>query len=75
MKAPSPTKEQLLLSRGTHWNEGLSPAELQRVMTDCYARVDGLSQKGRDAKGGVQIARMRLPVRAFCKAKFLQLDA
>ena len=41
-----PTDEYLLLIRGTHWNQGLSPAELQRVMTDFYAWVDGLAQRG-----------------------------
>jgi hypothetical protein len=40
------TDEHLLLIRGTHWNQGLSPAELQRVMTDFYAWVDGLMQRG-----------------------------
>jgi hypothetical protein len=42
----SPTDEYLLLIRGTHWNHGMSPAELQRVMTDFYAWVDGLVQRG-----------------------------
>lgn len=37
--------EHLLLIRGTHWNHGLSPAELQRVMTDFYAWVDTLAQR------------------------------
>lgn len=40
------TDEHLLLIRGTHWNRGVSPAELQRVMTDFYAWVDGLMQRG-----------------------------
>ena len=42
----SATDEYLLLIRGTHWNHGLSAAELQRVMSDFYAWVDGLVQKG-----------------------------
>jgi hypothetical protein len=42
----SPTDEYLLLIRGTHWNAALSPDELQRVMTDFYAWVDGLVQRG-----------------------------
>lgn len=41
-----PTSEHLLLIRGTHWNSGLSPAELQRVMTDFYAWVESLRSKG-----------------------------
>ena len=40
------TGEHLLLIRGTHWNSGLSPAELQRVMTDFYGWVEGLQSKG-----------------------------
>ncbi len=39
-----PTDEYLLLIRGTHWNHGMSPAELQQTMTDFYAWVDGLAQ-------------------------------
>lgn len=46
MNPQVPTNEHLLLIRGTHWNSSLSPAELQRVMTDFYAWVDNLSQKG-----------------------------
>ena len=42
----TPTDEYLLLIRGTHWNHGLSATELQRVMSDFYAWVDGLVQKG-----------------------------
>ncbi|MBI1841221.1 MAG: hypothetical protein HYR88_10260 [Verrucomicrobia bacterium] len=46
MNPQNPTDEYLLLIRGTHWNHGMSPAELQRVMTDFYAWVDGLTQRG-----------------------------
>ncbi len=46
MNPQTPTNEHLLLIRGTHWASGLSPAELQRVMADFYAWVDGLAQKG-----------------------------
>lgn len=41
-----PTNEHLLFVRGTHWNSSLSPAELQRVMTDFYAWVAGLQERG-----------------------------
>lgn len=41
-----PTNEHLLFVRGTHWNSSLSPAELQRVMTDFYAWVGGLHERG-----------------------------
>lgn len=40
------TGEHLLLIRGTHWNSGLSPAELQRIMTDFYGWVKGLQNSG-----------------------------
>lgn len=46
MNPQNPTDEYLLLIRGTHWNQGLSPAELQRIMTDFYAWVENLSQRG-----------------------------
>lgn len=46
MNPQTRTNEHLLLIRGTHWSSGMSPAELQRVMTDFYAWVDGLTQKG-----------------------------
>ena len=40
------TGEHQLLIRGTHWNSGLSPAELQRIMTDFYGWVEGLQNSG-----------------------------
>ncbi|HEX8371260.1 MAG TPA: YciI family protein [Chthoniobacterales bacterium] len=46
MNPQTPTEEYLLLIRGTHWANGMSPAELQRVMTDFYSWVDDLSKKG-----------------------------
>ncbi len=46
MNPQNSTDEYLLLIRGTHWNHGMSPAELQRVMTEFYAWVEGLTQQG-----------------------------
>jgi hypothetical protein len=46
MNPQNPTDEYLLLIRGTHWNHGMSPAELQRVMTGFYAWVEGLEKRG-----------------------------
>ena len=46
MNPQNPTDEYLLLIRGTHWNHGLSAAELQQVMSDFYAWVDGLVKEG-----------------------------
>lgn len=42
----NPTDEYLLLIRGTHWHQSLSPAEMQKVMTDFYAWVDALNSQG-----------------------------
>lgn len=46
MNPQNPTDEYLLLIRGTHWSQGMSPAELQRVMTDFYSWVEQLTEKG-----------------------------
>lgn len=46
MNPQQPTSEHLLFIRGTHWNHGMSPSELQRVMTDFYAWVEGLNTRG-----------------------------
>lgn len=46
MNPQNPADEYLLLIRGTHWSHGMSPEELQRVMTDFYAWVDDLSRRG-----------------------------
>jgi len=46
MNPQEPTNEHLLFVRGTHWNHGMSPSELQRIMTDFYAWVDGLNTRG-----------------------------
>jgi len=46
MNPQTPTNEHLLLIRGTHWNQGLSPDELQRVLTDFYTWVEDLNNQG-----------------------------
>ena len=46
MNPQNSTDEYLLLIRGTHWNHGMSPSELQHVMTDFYAWVDRLGKAG-----------------------------
>ena len=46
MNPQTSTGEHLLLIRGTHWNHGMSPAELQSVMTDFYAWVENLENGG-----------------------------
>lgn len=46
MTTPTPTNEHLLLIRGTHWDQGLSAAEMQRIMGDFNAWIDDLTQRG-----------------------------
>jgi hypothetical protein len=46
MNPQQPTNEQLLLIRGTHWSHGMSPSELQQIMTGFYAWAEGISQSG-----------------------------
>ena len=46
MNPQNAINEHLLLIRGTHWNQGMSPADLQRVMTDFYAWVGQLEKSG-----------------------------
>ena len=46
MNTPTPTNEYLLLIRGTHWDQGFSAAEMQRIMGDFNAWIEDLSQRG-----------------------------
>jgi hypothetical protein len=46
MNTQQPTNEHLLFIRGTDWNGGLSPAQLQQTMTGFYAWVEGLQSRG-----------------------------
>ena len=48
------TSEYMLLFRGTNWHEGLSPAEIQRVMTQWRGWFDGLQAAGK-AKSGLPL--------------------
>ena len=51
MNAQSTKSEYLLLFRGTGWDKGLSPEEIQNVVTKWYNWFDGLIQSGK-AKAG-----------------------
>lgn len=52
---PMQTKsEYLLLFRGTDWHKGLSPAEIQKVMTQWMAWFHGLEAEGK-LKGGLPL--------------------
>jgi hypothetical protein len=43
--------DYMLLFRGTAWDRGLSPEQLQKVVTDWYAWFNGLIQDGRALSG------------------------
>jgi hypothetical protein len=43
--------DYMLLFRGTNWDKGLSPEEVQRVVADWYKWFDGLIQDGRAIDG------------------------
>src|SRR3954469_1501816 len=42
----TPVTEHLLLIRGTHWDQGLSAGEIQRIMGEFNAWIDDLVQRG-----------------------------
>jgi hypothetical protein len=46
-----PTPEYLLLFRGTRWYKGLSPAEIQKVMSRWRAWFNGLEAEGKMKSG------------------------
>jgi len=48
--------QYLLLFRGTDWHKGLSPEEIQNVMTQWKAWFDRLSEQGK-LKGGLPLER------------------
>lgn len=52
---PSTNSEYMFLFRGTAWHEGLSPQEIQKVMTQWYDWFDRLAQQGK-VKGGQPLA-------------------
>ena len=45
------TSDYLLLFRGTNWHKGLSPAEIQKVMTQWRAWFNGLESAGKVKSG------------------------
>jgi len=47
----STTSEYLFLFRGSNWDAGLSPAEIQQVMNQTMAWFDGLYQQGKVKAG------------------------
>lgn len=43
--------DYLLLFRGTNWDKGMSPEQIQKVVTDWYAWFDRLKREGRCSGG------------------------
>lgn len=46
MMIQTPTNEHMILVRGTDWQGAHSPAQMQALMTDIYAWIDGLHRQG-----------------------------
>jgi hypothetical protein len=55
MNTETTTSQYLLLGRGTHWNKGLCPQEIQKVMSRSNAWFDRLCQQGK-VKAGQRLA-------------------
>src|SRR5215203_5481611 len=47
MTTPTEKSDYLLLFRGTNWDKGLSPEQIQKVVTEWYAWFERLKQEGR----------------------------
>ena len=51
MKQEVEKADYMLLFRGTNWDKGLSPEQLQKVVSDWYAWFEGLIKDGRAISG------------------------
>ena len=51
MNTQPTTSQFLLLARGTHWNKGLSPEEIQKLISRSNAWFDRLIQEGKAIAG------------------------
>ena len=51
MSAPASKSDYLLLFRGTDWDKGLSPEEIQKVMNHLMAWFEGLHRQGKIKAG------------------------
>lgn len=56
MSAQTTKSEHMLLFRGNEWYNGLSPEQLQTVMTQCKAWFDRLAEQGK-IKAGQPLVR------------------
>ena len=55
MNTKTTSSQYLLLGRGTHWDKGLSPEEIQKIMNRANAWFDRLTSQGK-AKAGQPLA-------------------
>ena len=55
MKTQTTTSQFLLLGRGAHWDKGLSPEEIQKLLGRTHVWFDQLIEQGK-AKGGQRLA-------------------
>src|SRR5262245_65787062 len=51
MSTSTEKSDYLLLFRGTNWDKGLSPEQIQKVVTDWYAWFERLKEEGRCSGG------------------------
>src|SRR5215510_7725094 len=51
MSTPTPKSDYLLLFRGTDWDKGLSPEEIQKVVNRLMAWLNGLQREGKIKAG------------------------
>lgn len=51
MSAPAPKSDYLLLFRGTDWDKGLSPEEIQKVMNQLMTWLESLQRQGKIKAG------------------------
>src|SRR5688500_10272488 len=51
MNTPAPKSDYMLLFRGTNWDKGLSPEQVQKVVADWMAWFEGLTKDGRAISG------------------------
>jgi hypothetical protein len=51
MNTDNQKSDYMLLFRGTDWDKGLSPEQLQKVVSNWYAWFDGLIKEGKAVSG------------------------
>ena len=51
MNTPNTQNDYMLLFRGTGWDKGLTPEQVQKVVADWYRWFDGLTAEGRVVSG------------------------